>query len=223
MDVKVEAIVGNVSMELDCYSIDFAYEQPRAPIYGYTSNVSRTRMQGTAMVHGSLQLNLTDPATLGTLFNSTFKHTLNTPTFYDIEMASSVNEAGTERTVPFSDAFAEARARLGRGKHFLFNGEVYSTNTAQDLVNTSNISWKQNRSSAQFDLLLTFYKESADATAEPSLPKGAFIGKYPNYGATFYTNTARIKGVEFTTRSHTITPAPDNIIENYQFIARSLA
>ena len=59
LDVVVSARVPerDLSFPLDLYDIEFAYEQPKAPIYGYNHNIMKTKMQGTVIVHGAFSVN----------------------------------------------------------------------------------------------------------------------------------------------------------------------
>ena len=216
LDVTVEGFIPerNKWIALDLNNIQFSYENPRAPLYSYNHHIMKTKMQGTALVHGSFDINLSDPTALK---NGVAERYASSGVYFDVDIKSHKWVNGTKKIVSFQEAFAEARSKVGPGKTFRFNDKTYSTSTAEETKGMSNVSWGQYRTGNSLNLKVTFINKTDDNTLEPllDLNKTEYLPDSAKKGLMIY-------GVEITSRSQSIRPTPENILENYQFIARNI-
>lgn len=216
LDVVVSARVPerDLSFPLDLYDIEFAYEQPKAPIYGYNHNIMKTKMQGTVIVHGAFSVNLSKPDVIR---NSVAHKYARTSVYFDVDIKSHRWVNGTKEQLTFDEAFSEARRMVGAGKTFRFNGKTYSTSTKDETKGLASVSWGQYRTGDTLNLQLDFINSSAIGTAEAVLTTGEkYIGQENTLGLL-------INNVEITSRAQRVTPSPENILEVYQFIARNVS
>ena len=200
---------------LDVHSIQYSYDNPRSPIYGHSSHIMSTKMQGTAIVAGVLTLNLSYPQNIKEGIGNKYS---NTGFYFDVDIKGQRMEGNKKVSVTFDEAFAEATSLVGPGKTFRFNSKTYSTSTKEETTGASNVSWGQFMSGDHLDLKIDFSNSSKYATSEAQLIKAA---------SDQYTSTSNriglyIEDVQITNRSQTVTPSPENILENYQFIARNI-
>tara|TARA_B100000131_G_C17953151_1_gene547292 strand:- start:201 stop:884 length:684 start_codon:yes stop_codon:yes gene_type:complete len=217
LDVAVSGIVtrdgaSGKFVPLDCHSIQFSYENPKSPIYTPGSELMTTKMQGTVVISGILSLNLSYPQNIKEAVGNKYA---NSGFYFDVDIKSERIEGGKKIKLTFEDAFIEARETVGPGKTFRFNGKTYSTNTKQETVGASNVSWGQFMTGDTLDLKIDFSNSSKNATSEAELLFNTYQGTSNRVGLY-------IRDVQITNRMQNVTPSPDNILENYQFIARNI-
>ena len=218
LDVAVSGYVNDRDkiIPLDCHSIQFSYENPKSPIYGHSNNIMSTKMQGTTLVQGALVINLSHPQNLKAGLSDTFARS---GTYFDVDIKSYRMEGNKKVMNTFEEAYAEARQLVGAGKTFRFKGKTYSTSSAEELKGGVNVSWGQFMYADSLDLKLDFRNSSKFATSEAEL---TMVNNNPEYEGTINSMGLYIKDVQFTGRGQSVTPSPDNILENYQFIARNV-
>tara|TARA_Y100000310_G_C20695497_1_gene825413 strand:+ start:4854 stop:5594 length:741 start_codon:yes stop_codon:yes gene_type:complete len=207
----------------DCNSIQFSYENPRSPLYGYNSNIAPTKMRGTSLIQGSIDLNFRGSDPFAMLISQDYPRSWNEELpFYDLEVEPQIVTGGQVQVLSFNDAFKEARRRLGPGRTFRFKDKIYRTDWASEIGSRSEVSWEQNLNSTRIDMQIKFTRKlSAEV-------KGFVPNTEPRYDGWWYSDNVPadvglvLEDIQITSKSHTVTPMPDNVIETYQFIARKL-
>ena len=207
---------------MDLNNIQFGYDNPRSPIYGYNHHIMKTKMQGTALVHGSFDVNLSRPDAIKSGVAERYS---SSGIYFDVDIKSHRTVNGVKKAVTFKEAFHEARQSVGPGKTFRFNNKTYSTSTSEETKGLSNASWGQYRTGNKLNLKIDFINTTTNNTTEPYLPSDAEIAQNPDlleYLPAGSIKTLLIHDVQITNRSQSIRPTPENILETYQFIARNI-
>ena len=216
LDVLVTAKIPErqLSFPIDLYGIEFSYEQPKSPLFGYNNHIMKTKMQGTVLVHGAFSVNMNKTHAIK---NGVADKYARTSIYFDVDIKSHKYVGGVKKELTVPEAFAEARKMVGAGKTFRFRGRTYSTSTNEETVGLAHVSWGQYRTGDTLDLQIDFINSSKTGTAEAALASGI------KYVGTENTLGLKINRVEITSRGQSITPSPENILENYQFIARNIS